>query len=83
MLLVLIVGGVQIGIMVVYIILIEIVFQWLGMGFLFLEVINCVDMLFIIVYVIFVGLIFVVINMIVDFLYGLINLIVNFIGKGV
>ncbi len=76
------VGGVQIGTMVAYTILTETVFQWPGTGFLFLEAINRVDTPLITAYVIFVGLIFVVTNTIVDLLYGLINPTVNLTGKG-
>lgn len=76
------VGGVQIGTMVAYTILTETVFQWPGTGFLFLEAINRVDTPLITAYVIFVGLIFVVTNTIVDLLYGLINPTVNITGKG-
>ncbi|CAM4235944.1 MULTISPECIES: ABC transporter permease [Vibrio] len=79
---VLTVGGVQIGTMVAYTILTETVFQWPGTGFLFLEAINRVDTPLITAYVIFVGLIFVVTNTIVDLLYGLINPTVNITGKG-
>ncbi len=82
MLPVLTVGGVQIGTMVAYTILTETVFQWPGMGFLFLEAINRVDTPLITAYVIFVGLIFVVTNTIVDLLYGLVNPTVNLTGKG-
>ncbi|MDP5255154.1 MULTISPECIES: ABC transporter permease [unclassified Vibrio] len=82
MLPVLTVGGVQIGTMVAYTILTETVFQWPGMGFLFLEAINRVDTPLITAYVIFVGLIFVVTNTVVDLLYGLINPTVNLTGKG-
>ncbi|WP_261816393.1 ABC transporter permease [Vibrio gallicus] len=82
MLPVLTVGGVQIGTMVAYTILTETVFQWPGMGFLFLEAINRVDTPLITAYVIFVGLIFVVTNTIVDLLYGLINPTVNLTSKG-
>jgi len=76
------VGGVQIGTMVAYTILTETVFQWPGTGFLFLEAINRVDTPLITAYVIFVGLIFVVTNTIVDLLYGVINPTVNITGKG-
>lgn len=79
---VLTVGGVQIGTMVAYTILTETVFQWPGTGLLFLEAINRVDTPLITAYVIFVGLIFVVTNTIVDLLYGLINPTVNLTGKG-
>lgn len=76
------VGGVQIGTMVAYTILTETVFQWPGTGFLFLEAINRVDTPLITAYVIFVGLIFVLTNTIVDLLYGVINPTVNITGKG-
>ncbi|MFD2179787.1 ABC transporter permease [Veronia pacifica] len=76
------VGGVQIGTMVAYTILTETVFQWPGMGFIFLEAINRVDTPLITAYVIFVGLIFVVTNTLVDLLYGFINPTVNLTGKG-
>ncbi|WP_394212353.1 ABC transporter permease [Enterovibrio calviensis] len=76
------VGGVQIGTMVAYTILTETVFQWPGTGFLFLEAINRVDTPLITAYVIFVGLLFVVTNTLVDLLYGLINPTVNLTGKG-
>ncbi|WP_375321424.1 ABC transporter permease [Aliivibrio logei] len=82
MLPVLTVGGVQIGTMVAYTILTETVFQWPGTGSLFLEAINRVDTPLITAYVIFVGLIFVVTNTIVDLLYGLINPTVDITGKG-
>ena len=76
------VGGVQIGTMVAYTILTETVFQWPGTGFLFLEAINRVDTPLVTAYVIFVGLIFVVTNTIVDLLYGVVNPTVNITGKG-
>ncbi len=67
------VGGVQIGTMVAYTILTESVFQWPGMGFMFLEAVNRVDTPLIVAYLIVVGGIFVVVNTLVDLLYGLIN----------
>ncbi|MBL1379239.1 ABC transporter permease [Zobellella iuensis] len=76
------VGGVQIGTMVAYTILTETVFQWPGIGLLFLESINRVDTPLITTYVIFVGFIFVVTNTIVDLIYGLINPTVNLAAKG-
>ncbi|WP_409420786.1 ABC transporter permease [Pseudaeromonas sp. ZJS20] len=76
------VGGVQVGTMVAYTILTETVFQWPGTGFLFLEAINRVDTPLITAYVIFVGLIFVVTNTLVDLLYGLINPTVSLTAKG-
>lgn len=75
------VGGVQIGTMVAYTILTETVFQWPGMGFLFLEAVNRVDTPLIVAYLIVVGAIFVVTNTIVDLIYGLVNPTVR-LGKG-
>jgi peptide/nickel transport system permease protein len=75
------VGGVQIGTMVAYTILTETVFQWPGMGFLFLEAVNRVDTPLIVAYLIVVGAIFVVTNTIVDLIYGLVNPTVKLAGK--
>ncbi len=75
------VGGVQIGIMVAYTILTETVFQWPGMGFMFLEAINRVDTPLIVAYLIVVGLIFVITNTVVDIVYGLVNPMVKLVGK--
>ena len=74
------VGGVQIGTLIAYTILTETVFQWPGMGFLFLEAVNRVDTPLIIAYIIVVGLIFVVTNTIVDFIYTLVNPMVRISG---
>ena len=74
------VGGVQIGTMIAYTILTETVFQWPGMGFLFLEAVNRVDTPLIIAYLIVVGLIFVITNTLVDLVYGLVNPMVRLTG---
>ena len=74
------VGGVQLGIMVAYTILTETVFQWPGMGFMFLEAINRVDTPLIVAYLIVVGLIFVITNTVVDIVYGLVNPMVKLTG---
>ncbi len=76
------VGGVQIGTMLAYTILTETVFQWPGMGFLFLEAVNRVDTPLIISYIIVVGLIFVVTNTVVDLLYTWVNPTVKIAGRG-
>ncbi|NQW00736.1 MAG: ABC transporter permease [Rhodospirillales bacterium] len=75
------VGGVQIGTMIAYTILTETVFQWPGMGFVFLEAINRVDTPLIIAYIIVVGLIFVVTNTVVDLIYSLVNPTVRLVGQ--
>ncbi len=74
------VGGLMIGTLIAYTILTETVFQWPGMGFMFLEAINRVDTPLIIAYIIMVGLIFVVVNTAVDFIYTLINPMVKLPG---
>jgi len=76
------VGGVQIGTMIAYTILTETVFQWPGMGFLFLEAVNRVDTPLIIAYIIVVGFIFVVTNTIVDLIYMVVNPTVRVVGQG-
>ena len=74
------VGGVQVGTMLAYTILTETVFQWPGMGFLFLEAVNRVDTPLIIAYIIVVGLIFVVTNTVVDLIYTVVNPTVRITG---
>lgn len=76
------VGGVQIGTMVAYTILTETVFQWPGMGFMFLEAVNRVDTPLIVAYLIVVGFIFVLTNTVVDLIYGLVNPTVNLARMG-
>lgn len=75
------VGGVQIGTMVAYTILTETVFQWPGMGFLFLEAVNRSDTPLIVAYLVVVGFIFVVVNTVVDLIYGLVNPTIKLTGK--
>jgi peptide/nickel transport system permease protein len=74
------VGGVQIGIMVAYTILTESVFQWPGMGFMFLEAVNRSDIPLITAYIMFVGFLFVIVNTLVDLLYGLVNPMVDLVA---
>ena len=74
------VGGVQVGTLIAYTILTETVFQWPGMGFLFLEAVNRVDTPLIIAYIIVVGLIFVITNTIVDLIYTMVNPMVRITG---
>lgn len=67
------VGGLQIGGLLAYTILTESVFQWPGMGFMFLEAVNRVDTPLIVAYLIVVGFIFIVVNTMVDLVYALVN----------
>lgn len=60
------VGGLQIGNLLAYTLLTETVFQWPGMGFLFLEAVSRADVALITTYLIAVGFLFVVTNTLVD-----------------
>lgn len=67
------VGGIQLGTMIAYTILTETVFQWPGLGSMFLNAVNNVDIPLITTYIVFVGMVFVVTNTLVDIIYGLID----------
>jgi peptide/nickel transport system permease protein len=60
------VGGLQIGTLIAYTLLTETVFQWPGMGFLFLEAVTRADIPLITTYLVLVGLLFVITNTVVD-----------------
>ena len=60
------VGGLQVGTLVAYTLLTETVFQWPGMGFLFLEAVTRADIPLITTYLVAVGLLFVIVNTVVD-----------------
>lgn len=62
------VGGLQLGTLVAYTLLTETVFQWPGMGFLFLEAVTRADIPLITTYLVLVGLLFVIVNTAVDVL---------------
>lgn len=65
--------GLQFGGIIAFSIVTESVFQWPGMGLLFLDSIRYVDIPVMSVYLVIIALIFVVINLIVDILYLLID----------
>lgn len=67
------IGGIQLGTMLAYTILTERVFEWPGLGNLFLLAINRADIPLITTYIVFVGFIFVLTNTIVDIIYALID----------
>ena len=73
--------GVQIGIMFAFTILTETVFQWQGMGYMFLEAVERSDISLLITYLIVVGSVFVIVNTLVDILYGLINPTIRIAGR--
>ena len=65
--------GLQIGSLIAFAIVTETVFQWPGMGLLFLQAIQFVDIPVMAAYIVLVAFIFVVINLIVDVLYGAVD----------
>jgi peptide/nickel transport system permease protein len=72
--------GVQLGILFAFTILTETVFQWQGMGFMFLEAVERSDTSLLVAYLVVVGAIFVVVNTIVDIVYGFVNPMVRIAG---
>lgn len=75
------VGGVQLGIMVAFTILTETVFQWQGMGSMFIQSVERADTALMVSYIVVVGFIFVIVNTIVDIIYGLVNPMVRVTGR--
>ena len=63
------VTGLQIGSIVAFAIITETVFQWPGLGFLFLQAVTTVDIPVMAAYLVFVAAFFVIINLTVDLLY--------------
>ena len=61
--------GLQLGSIIAFAIITEAVFQWPGMGLLFLQAIQFVDIPVMSTYLILISFFFVVINLIVDLLY--------------
>jgi len=72
--------GVQMGILFAFTILTETVFQWQGMGFMFLEAVERSDTSLLVAYLVVVGVIFVVVNTVVDIVYGFVNPMVRIAG---
>jgi peptide/nickel transport system permease protein len=67
------VSGLQIGALIAFAIVTETVFQWPGMGLLFIQAVNFVDIPVMAAYLLFVGFLFVAINMTVDVLYAIVD----------
>ncbi|MBJ7538882.1 ABC transporter permease [Marinomonas transparens] len=76
------VGGIQAGTLIAYTILTETIFQWPGMGFLFMDAVSRVDTPLISAYLIVVGGLFVITNTLVDLIYGLVNPTVRLASHG-
>ncbi len=65
--------GLQIGSIIAFAIITETVFQWPGMGLMFLQAIHNVDIPIMSAYLILVAFFFVVINLVVDILYYVVD----------
>lgn len=67
------VTGLQVGSLIAFAIVTETVFQWPGLGLLFMQAVIFVDIPVMTAYLLLVGGVFVIINTIVDFLYILVD----------
>ncbi len=65
--------GLQLGSVIAFAIITETVFQWPGVGSLFVNSVAAVDVPVMAAYLVFVALVFVVINLIVDLLYFIVD----------
>jgi peptide/nickel transport system permease protein len=65
--------GLQFGSVIAFAIITETVFQWPGMGLLFVQAVQNVDIPIMAAYLMFVALIFVTINLVVDILYTIVD----------
>jgi peptide/nickel transport system permease protein len=65
--------GLQLGSLIAFAVITETVFQWPGMGFLFIQAVSFVDIPVMAAYLVLVAFIFVVINIVVDILYYVVD----------
>jgi len=67
------VAGLQFGSVIAFAIITETVFQWPGMGLLFVQAVQTVDIPIMAAYLMMVSLMFVTINLVVDILYTVVD----------
>lgn len=67
------VAGMNLAGLIAYSVITETVFQWPGLGLLFIDAINFADVPLLAAYLVFVSFVFVVINLLVDFFYGIVD----------
>ena len=67
------VAGLQLGSVIAFSIITETVFQWPGMGLLFVQAVQNVDIPIMSAYLLLVAAIFVAINLLVDVLYTVVD----------
>lgn len=73
--------GLNIGGLIAFSVITETVFQWPGTGLMFIQAVDFVDVPIMAAYLVFVALLFVVINLIVDILYFVIDPRIRLGGK--
>ncbi len=67
------VTGMQVGSLIAFSIVTETVFQWPGLGLLFIQAVTYVDVPVMAAYLVFVGVVFVTVNTVVDILYAVVD----------
>jgi peptide/nickel transport system permease protein len=67
------IAGLQLGSIIAFAIITETVFQWPGMGLMFIQAVTFVDIPVMAAYLVLVGLFFVIINLVVDLLYHVLD----------
>jgi len=65
--------GLQLGSLIAFAIITETVFQWPGMGFLFIQAVQFADIPVMAAYLCLIALVFVVVNLMVDLLYFVVD----------
>ena len=65
--------GLQLGTLIAFSIITEAVFQWPGMGLLFIQAVTFADIPVMAAYLCLIALIFVLINLVVDLLYFVVD----------
>ena len=73
--------GLQLGSIIAFAIITETVFQWPGMGFLFLQSVVDVDIPVMSAYLVMIAFLFVIINLLVDLLYVLVDPRIRITGE--
>lgn len=75
------IGGVQLGTTIAFTILTESVFQWPGLGYMFIEAVSRADTGLLVAYLLFTSFVFVVVNTLVDIVYTFIDPTITIKGK--
>ena len=74
-------GGLQLGSVIAFAIITETVFQWPGMGLMFLQAVQNVDIPIMAAYLLMIAFLFVIINLAVDILYVVVDPRIRITGR--